>query len=85
MISCHEEFFRCKAPGNYVEAGHGKVSWDSIGGRTKRKADQPVKNCKYIIQDALDFYELSKQDSSVIKFIYLSIDYEISEVFRNAV
>ena len=44
-----------------------------------------VKNGRFIIQDAIDFFEWAKQDSSFIKFSYLSIeDYEISEKFLKA-
>ena len=69
-----------------METGHGKGPCHSIRETIKRKVDQKVKNGKYIIQDVVGFYELSKQDSSVITFEYLSIeDYEISELFYKAV
>ena len=65
-----------------MESGHGKGRCDPIGGVAKKKADQAVKNGRFIIQDATDFFEWAKQDSSSIKFSYLSIeDYEISEKF----
>ena len=81
MISCHEEYFGCKASWNYIEAAHGNRPCDPIRRTTKRKADQAVKNGKYIIQDVVNFYEWLKQDCSVIKLIYLSIeDYETSEI-----
>ena len=64
---------------------YGIWSCDPIGGVAKRKADQAVKNGRFIIQDAIDFFEWAKQDSSSIKFSYLSIeDYEISEKFLKA-
>ena len=65
-----------------MEAGHGKGPCDPIGGVAKRKADQAVKNGKYVMQDATDFFEQAKQDTSAIVFSYVSIeDYEISEKF----
>ena len=39
-----------------MEASHGKGPCDPIGGVAKRKADQAVKNGKYVIQDAIDFF-----------------------------
>ena len=53
----HEEYFNCKASWNYIEAGHGKGPCDPIGGTAKHKADQPVKNGRFVIQDAVDFYD----------------------------
>ena len=84
-ISCHDEYFVCSASWNYMESDHGKGPCDPIGGVAKRKADQAVKNGRFIIQDAIDFFEWAKQDSSSVKFSYLSIeDYEISEKFLKA-
>ena len=74
IISCHASW-------NYMEAGHGKGPCDPTGGTAKRKADQAVKNGKYIIQDAHDFYQwaITSNDSSAIKFLFLSTsDYEKS-------
>ena len=68
-----------------MEAGHGKGPCDPIGGTAKRKADQAVKNGRFVIQDAVDFYEWSKQESSAIKYVYLSTEeYEISANFLKA-
>ena len=67
VISYHEEYFNCKASWNYMEAGHGEGPYDPIGGTAKRKADQAVKNGRFVIQDAADFYEWSKQESSSIR------------------
>ena len=68
-----------------MEAGYGKGPCYPIGGMTKRKADQAVKNGKYVIQDAIDFFEWAKQDTSTIAFSYVSVeDYEISENFLKA-
>ena len=68
-----------------MESGHGKGPCDPIGGVAKRKADQAIINGGFIIQDAIDFFEWAKQDSSSKKFSYLSIeDYEISEKFLKA-
>ena len=53
----HEEYFNCKASWNYTEAGHGKGPCDPIGGTAKHKADPAVKNGKFVIQDAVDFYD----------------------------
>ena len=52
-----------------MKAGRGKGPCDPIKGTAKCKADQAVKNGNYIIQNAADFYELLKQDSSVIKAV----------------
>ena len=51
FISCHQEYF------NVPASWHGKGPCDPIGGTAKRKADQAVKNGKYIIQDAHNFYQ----------------------------
>ena len=68
-----------------MDAGHGKGPCDPIGGVVKRKADQAVKNGKYVIQDAIDFAEWEEQDTSAIAFSYVSIeDCEISEEFLKA-
>ena len=85
IISCHKEYFGVTAPWNFMDADHGKSSCDPIGRVTKRKIDQAVKNGKYIVQDAIDFFEWTKQDSSAIAFSYVSIEnYEISEKFLKA-
>ena len=85
VISYHEEYFNCKASWNYMEAGHGKRLCNPIGGTDKRKADQAVKNERFVIQDAVDFYEWSKQESSAIKYVHLSTEeYEISANFLKA-
>ena len=85
VISYHEEYFNCKASWNYMEAGHGKRLCNPIGGTAKRKADQAVKNERFVIQDAVDFYEWSKQESSAIKYVHLSTEeYEISANFLKA-
>ena len=68
-----------------MEAGHGNDPCDPIGGGTKRKADQTGKIGKYVIRDAIYFFEWAKQDASAISFSYVSIeDYEISEKFLKA-
>ena len=68
-----------------MEAGHGKGPCDPIAGVAKRKADQTVKNGKYVIQGAIDFFEWAKQDISGIPFSYVSVeDYEISGKFLKA-
>ena len=86
VISYHEEYFNCKASWNYMEAGHGKGPCDPIGGATKRKTAQAVKNGRFVIQDAVDFFEWSKQESSAIKYVYPSTEeYEISANFLNEV
>ena len=57
IISCHIKYFGCDASWNYMEAGHWKDPCDSIGGVAKLKVDEAVKNGKFIIQDAIDFFE----------------------------
>lgn len=85
VVSCHEKYFDFKASWNYMEAGHGKGPCDPIGGTAKRKADHVVKNGKVVIQDAIDFFEWSKNDSSAIKYFFLSCEeYEASEKFLQA-
>ena len=65
-----------------MEAGRGKGPCDPIGRTAKRKADQAVKNRRFVIQDAVDFYEWSKQESIDIKHVYLSTEgYEIAANF----
>ena len=56
IISCHKEYFGCDASWNYMKAGHRKGTCDATGGVAKRKTDQAVKNGKFIIQDATDFF-----------------------------
>ena len=53
----HEEYFNCKASWNYMEAGHGKGPCDPIDGTAKHKANQAVKNGRFVIQDAAEFYD----------------------------
>ena len=85
VISYHKEYFNCKASWNYMEAGHGKGPCDPAGGPAKRKADQAVKSGRFLIQDSVDFYEWSKQESSTIKYVYLSTEkYEMSANFLKA-
>ena len=85
IISCHKEYFGVTASSDFMEAGHGKRPCDPIGDVAKQKADWAVKNGKYVIQDAIDFFDWSKQDTSAIAFSYVSIgDYEISEKFLKA-
>ena len=57
-----------------MEAGHGKGSCDPIGDVAKQKADRVVKNGKYVIQDAMDLFDWSKEDTSAIAFSYVSIE-----------
>ena len=85
IISYHEEYFNYKASWNYMEAGHGKVPYDPVGGTAKRTLHPAVKNGRFVIQDAVDFYEWSKQESSAIKYVYLSTEeHEISANFLKA-
>ena len=85
IISCHKEYFGVTASSDFMEAGHGKGPCDPIGDVAKQKADRAVKNGKYVIQDAIDFFDWAKQDTSAIAFSYVSIeDYEISEKFLKA-
>ena len=68
-----------------MEGDHGKVRCDPVGRTAKRKANQAVKNGSFVIQDAADFYEWSKQESSAIKYVYLSTEeYEMSANFLKA-
>ena len=68
-----------------MEAGHGKGPCDPTDETAKRKADQAVKNGRFVIQDAADFYEWSKQKSITIKNVYLSTEeYEMSANFLKA-
>ena len=68
-----------------MEGDHGKVPCDPVGRTAKHKANQAVKNGSFVIQDAADFYEWSKQESSAIKYVYLSTEeYEMSANFLKA-
>ena len=85
IISCHKEYFGVTVSWNFMVVGNGKGPCDVIGGLAKQKADQAVKNGKYVIQDVIDFFEWAKQDISAIAFSYVSIkDYEISWKFLKA-
>ena len=65
-----------------MEGDHEKVPCDPVGRTAKRKADQAVKNGRFVIQDAVDFYEWSKQESSAVKYVYLTTEeYEMSANF----
>ena len=55
IISYHKECFGVTASWNFMEAGQGKGPCDPVECVDKRKADQAVKNGKYVIQDAIDF------------------------------
>ena len=57
-----------------MEAGHGKGSCDPIGDVAKQKADRVVKNGKCVIQDAMDFFDWTKEDTSAMTFCYVSIE-----------
>ncbi|WAR14247.1 hypothetical protein MAR_004352 [Mya arenaria] len=52
----------------YFESGHGKGPCDGIGGTTKRNADNAVKQGKFIIQDAGDFFKWASQTDSQIEY-----------------
>ena len=85
IVSCHKEYFGVTASWNFMEAGHGKGPCDPIRVVVKRKTDEAVKNGICVMQDAIDFFEWVKQDTSAIAFSYVSIeDYEISETFLKA-
>ena len=68
-----------------MECDHEKAPCDPVGRTAKCKANQAVKNGRFVIQDAVDFYEWSKQESSAIKYVYLSTEeYEMSANFLKA-
>ena len=82
IVSCHDEYFGCKASWSYMEIGHDKGPFDPTGSTAKSKADQVVKNEKVVIQEAVDFYEWTKIYSAAISYSYASVeDYEKSEKF----
>ena len=68
-----------------MEAGHGKGPCDPIGGTARCKADQAVKNGRFVIQDTVHFYEWLKQESSATKYVFLSTEeYGMSANFLKA-
>lgn len=56
IISGHTNLLGVPAPLNYFETGHGKGPCDGVGGTAKRAADMGIKQEKFIVQDANDFY-----------------------------
>ena len=48
----------------FYGGGPSERPYDPIGGMAKRNVDQAVKNGKYVIQDAIYFFEWAKQDTS---------------------
>ena len=80
-IKCKQ--FDVSASSSYFECGHGKGPCDGIGGTAKRIADMSVKQGKYIIQDATDFYQnVSKyHQSAVYKFVSANkVQFALEEV-----
>ena len=85
VISYHEEISTAKYHGIIWKLVTEKEPCNPIGGTAKRKADLEVKNGRFVIQDNVDFYEWSKQESSAIKYVYLSTEeYEMSANFLKA-
>ena len=83
VICNHEEYFNIPASWNYTEAGHGKGSYDPIGGVTKRNADMVVKQQKAVIQDANDFFAWAKSVDFSIEYRFISTaTYEENTFFR---
>ena len=69
----HRSEFGVNASWHYFEAGHGKGPCDGVGGTTKRMADEAVKQHKATIQDANDFFQWAKaQTSSTIQYLFVS-------------
>ena len=56
LVCDHEEEFGIIARWNYLETVHGKGPCDGLGASVKRMADIAVKQQKWTIQDASDFY-----------------------------
>ncbi len=52
----------------FFESGHGKGPCDGIGGTTKRNADNAIKQGKFIIQDADDFFKWASETDSQIEY-----------------
>ena len=61
---------------NDLEAGHGKGSCDGLGGTTKRMADNAIKQRKYVIQDAFDFFSWTASTQVSRKILYEFISSE---------
>ena len=59
---------------NYFEASHDKDQCDGIGGTAKHMADDAVKQRKFFIQDADDFYSWAKQTQTTISYDFVSVE-----------
>ena len=60
--------------------------YNPIGGSAKHKSDQAVKNGKFVIQGALDFYKWAKRYCTKITYSHILVeDYENSGKFLRVV
>ncbi|XP_046544601.1 uncharacterized protein LOC124254795 [Haliotis rubra] len=68
----HPEVFGVRASWHYIECGHGKGPCDGLGGTAKRMADSAVKQGKFNIQSAHDFYVWATGQPSSVVYIFSS-------------
>ena len=66
----HESLFDTKAAWNYRKMGHGKGPCDGLGGNSKRTADNVIKQRKYTIQYAIEFFSWAESTQVSIKILY---------------
>ena len=60
-----ELLFGIKAAWNYFNAGRNKGPCDVLGGTIIRMADNAIKQGKYVIQDAFDFFSWAESNASI--------------------
>ena len=91
IISDHTSLFGIPASWNYFETGHGKGPCDGVGGTAKRAADMGIKQEKFVVQDANDFYLNVGSHHQSASYIFVSSSKaeeargELAEINKNLV
>ena len=71
IVYDHRNIFGVNAIWNFFESGHGKGSFDGIGGTYKRIADLAIRQGKITIQDAPEYFERVQNYHTSAKYIYV--------------
>ena len=70
----YEGLFGISDAWNCLKAGHGKGPCDGIGSTAEHLADDVVKQRKFLIQDADDFYSWAKQTQTAISYDFVFVE-----------
>ena len=70
----YEGLFGISSAWNCFEAGHGKGPCDGIGSTTEHLADDVVKQRKFLLQDADDFYSWAKETQTAISYAFVFVE-----------